>query len=244
MHSHFKAHTATYPGYAGNLPTLPVILQNYCPYIMPRAHSVHSLLSKKYKTFKFSQPWLDAFDEPEQCGLWFIWGDSGNGKTSFLMQLCKQLAPYGRVAYASLEEAGRKTFTAAVQRAGFTPKEASKIIFPDESIAELSERLHRHKAPKFIIIDSAQYMGLAWPQFLAIINEHPGKLFIIVSHADGKKPMGRTAVKMMYHADLKIWVEGYRAHSKGRYIGLNGGTYDIWPEGAELHWGTNPNPNN
>lgn len=204
---------------------------------MPRAHSVTSLLAKKFKTFKFSKPWRDAFGEPEQCGLWFVWGDSGNGKTSFLMQLCKELAPYGRVSYHSLEEAGRKTFKDAVRRANFTPQQARKIIFPDESVDDMRKRLLKHKAPKFVIIDSAQYLDMTARQFMAFIAEHPNKLIIIVSHADGKKPMGRPAVKMMYHADLKIWVEGYRAHSKGRYIGPNGGYYDIWPEGAERHWG-------
>jgi hypothetical protein len=42
----------------------------------------------------------------------------------------------------------------------------------------------------------------------------------------------------MYDASLKIWIEGYRAFSKGRYIGPNGGVYTIWEEGAEKYWGT------
>ena len=40
----------------------------------------------------------------------------------------------------------------------------------------------------------------------------------------------------MYDATLKIWVEGYRAFSKGRFIGRTG-KYDIWPEHAERYWG-------
>jgi len=40
----------------------------------------------------------------------------------------------------------------------------------------------------------------------------------------------------MYTADLKIWVEGYRAFSKGRTFGELG-YYTIWPERAEAYWG-------
>lgn len=38
-----------------------------------------------------------------------VWGNSGNGKTSFVMQLCKYLCRFGRVAYNSLEEGASLT---------------------------------------------------------------------------------------------------------------------------------------
>jgi hypothetical protein len=44
----------------------------------------------------------------------------------------------------------------------------------------------------------------------------------------------------MYDATLKIWVEGYRAFSKGRFIGSTG-QYDVWAEGAERYWGSKKN---
>ncbi|MEA4949586.1 MAG: ATP-dependent serine protease, partial [Petrimonas sp.] len=53
---------------------------------------------------------------------------------------------------------------------------------------------------------------------------------------DGKQPAGRAAKSVMYDADMKIWVEGYRAISKGRYIGEKG-YFDVWPEKALRYWG-------
>ena len=41
---------------------------------------------------------------------------------------------------------------------------------------------------------------------------------------------------MMYDADLKIWVEGYTAFSKGRFIGETG-KYTVWARGAAEYWG-------
>ena len=41
-------------------------------------------------------------------------------------------------------------------------------------------------------------------------------------------------------ATLKVWVEGYTAFSKGRFIG-DTGKYTIWAEGADRYWGNNNN---
>ena len=71
---------------------------------MKRALSVRDILDKKYNTFPFEGKWKEAFGTPERVGVWFIWGNSGNGKTSFVMQLCKELCKYDRVVYNSLEE--------------------------------------------------------------------------------------------------------------------------------------------
>lgn len=63
------------------------------------------LLAMKKQTYKLSDEWREAFGEPERNGVWFVWGRSGSGKTSFVLKLCKELCRFGRVAYDSLEEA-------------------------------------------------------------------------------------------------------------------------------------------
>lgn len=50
-------------------------------------------------------------------------------------------------------------------------------------------------------------------------------------------PAGKAAKSVMYDASLKIWVEGYKAISKGRFIGKTG-EYVIWDDGARGYWGT------
>ena len=55
---------------------------------MGRALTVTDILKVKHEGLKFSGAWADAFGEPERRGVWFIWGQSGSGKTSFTMQLC------------------------------------------------------------------------------------------------------------------------------------------------------------
>ena len=47
-----------------------------------RALTVKEVLKQKKRTFAFKGEWKEAFGEPERTGVWFIWGNSGNGKSS------------------------------------------------------------------------------------------------------------------------------------------------------------------
>ena len=92
------------------------------------------------------------------------------------------------------------------------------------------------KAPDIVVIDSFQYTQMSFKEYQGFKARHRDKLLIFISQADGNKPSGRTAVSVMYDAALKIWVEGYRAISKGRYFGSKG-YYTIWEERANIYWG-------
>lgn len=52
-------------------------------------------MSIRKRTLELQGAMRDAFGTPERSGVWFIWGNSGNGKTSFVMQLAKALTEYG-----------------------------------------------------------------------------------------------------------------------------------------------------
>jgi len=204
---------------------------------MARALSVTDLLNKKYKLFDFEGEWLDAFSKPEQRGVWFIWGGSGNGKTTFVLELVKYLARFGKVAYNSLEESSAHTMQEAFINTGMQEVERKVILIEGETLDELSERMSKRKSADIFVIDSIQYAELSYKKYKEFKEKHRDKLIILISHADGKQPEGRAAKSIMFDATLKIWIEGYRAFSKGRYIGENGGVFTIWHEGAARYWG-------
>lgn len=202
---------------------------------MKKALSTTDLLAKKFKLFSFTGAMNEAFSCPERSGTWFIWGNSGNGKTHFLLQLMKELCQFDKVLFNSLEEGDAHTLQKAwvqnnMQDCG------RKIQIINDSITELQERLDKRQSPRIIVIDSYQYTDLNFADYLKMKKKYPSKLFIFTSQADGKNPSTRPAVKVMYDSSLKIWVEGYKAFSKGRYIGTKG-HYTIWEEGAESYWG-------
>lgn len=203
---------------------------------MSRAWSVTDILNKKYKVIPFTGEWYNSFSQPEANGCWFIWANSGNGKTTFTLKLCKELTQFEKVLYNSLEEGSAMTMQLAFRKAGLATVKR-KLMLVCETIDELIVRLDKPKSQNIVVLDSFQYTGLTFERYRELIKRYPRKLFIIISQADGKQPSGRTAKRVMYDASLKIWVEGYKAFSKGRYIGPNGGEYIIWEEGAKRYHG-------
>lgn len=200
------------------------------------AKGVREMLSMKFDTFAFDGAWQDAFGTPERRGVWIVWGNSGNGKTSFVMQLCKYLCRFGRVAYNSMEEGACLTMQDTLRRFGMMEVNRRFLLIDNENMEQLSLRLKRQKSPDFVVVDSFQYTQMTYRQYLEFKERHRNKLLIFISHASGRLPSGRSANSVMFDASLKIYVEGYRAFSKGRFIGPKG-YYDIWSEMAAKYWG-------
>jgi len=199
-----------------------------------RAISVSQLEAMEFNELPFEGDWQALIGNPELSGSWLIWGDSGNGKTRFALQLCKYLAQFCRVAYNSMEEGASKSMKKAFREVGMNEVKCAVILLDNEPVDELKERLRKRRSPDVIVIDSIQYSGLNYRDYVALRAEFKNKLFILISHADGKNPSGRTAKSIRYDAFVKIRIEGYRAFALSRYGG--GQTYTIWKEGAEAYY--------
>lgn len=201
---------------------------------MARTLSAKQVLSIKYETVRLGGGWDDCVGPVELRGVWFVWGNSGNGKTSAVLSLCRELAAFGRVLYNSREEGVGLSMQNALRR--FNAGDlGSAFQLSCLTIDELTEKLSQRRSPKFVVIDSFQFMGFNYRRFRAFCERFPGKLLIFVSRAYGRQPEGRAAVSAMFDADCKIWVEGYKAVSKGRFIGETGEAV-IWEEGARKYW--------
>lgn len=204
---------------------------------MARAYSVDDIIRKKHRLIEWAGEWHQAFGHVGHVGVWFVWGNSGNGKTSFIIQLMKVLAQYYKVAFISLEEGSDYTVQKSFITHGLRESGKRIVVISDETIEEIEARMAKPKSPHVWIFDSFQYTDMNYKQYREFKTRHKNKLIVLISHADSKQPMGRSARSVMYDAALKIWVEGYRAISKGRYIGPNGGIFDIWKEGSNKYWG-------
>lgn len=145
------------------------------------------------------------------CGL--SGENSGNGKTSFVMQLCKELCKYDRVVYNSLEEGACLTVQNNLKMHGMS-EVSRRLAFIQEDMEALKARLRRHKSYNIVVVDSFQYTRMSYRDYIALKEAFPGKLFIFISHAKGKNPKGDAAESVMYDATLKIWVEGGKASAR------------------------------
>lgn len=204
---------------------------------MQRALSVMDILNKKRQLLSFEAEWLHSFGRPELTGAWLIWGGSGHGKTTFVMQLCKYLTRFERVLYDSLEEGDGESIKSALVRVNMREVRGRFTLVPGENIAMLKERLRKKKSPRIVVIDSLQYAGITYPEYTALRDEFKKHLFILISHAEGKLPSGKTANRVRYDAHVKGRVEGYMAFITSRYKEGDKIPFTVWKEGAEKYHG-------
>ena len=196
---------------------------------MARAASLDQVLRTRFKVLPFEGEWKDAIGCPELTGSWIIWGNSGNGKTRFALQLCKYLCQFGRVAYDSLEEGVSVSLVKAIKETHMMEVRKKFVVLDKEPIDRLTERLEKPKSPDIVCVDSLQYTGMSYEQYKALKERFPKKLFIWISHADGTLPEGRVAKKVRFDSNVKVFVQAYRAEPVSRYGG--GKPYIIWEEG-------------
>ena len=66
---------------------------------MARGITTKTLLSKKFKTFKFDGIWEKVLGEQERSGIWVIYGNEKNGKTTLALLLSDYLTKFENLNY-------------------------------------------------------------------------------------------------------------------------------------------------
>ena len=202
---------------------------------MKRAYSVDNVLNAKFHTLPFEGKWKEALGCPELSGSWFIYGDIKTGKTSFTMQLTKYITEFERVTYYSFEEGLSQSIQEVYRRENMKEASGKFILLNKEPIEDIIIRLKKPKSTNVIVIDTVQYASLKIEDYKQLIEMFPKKLFIYVSHVDGRRPEGRVARKIHQYSNLAIRVEGFKAFPVGRY---GGGTPIVVNETlANTYWG-------
>lgn len=188
------------------------------PTKVPRAYTYADAERTKYEEFDFQGEWLSHIGKPAKKGVWFVYGQSGQGKTSYSLKLAKYFTQFGRVLYNTLEQGNSKAFKMAMDRVNMGAV-GSKFTFVSESYDALTERLKRKRMPRIIIIDSLQYFfrGRAETDCYKLLETFPNTLFIFISHATtSNDPKGTIAQDMKYHADVKVFIEKFTAITNGK----------------------------
>lgn len=202
---------------------------------MKRAYSPKEIAAKKWVTLPWGEKWSKPFGEPADNASWFISGASASGKSSFVMQLAKELCKYGLVLYLSYEEGVNQSFQRRMDYLGMNEVQGKFRVVTDDSYEELVERLRKPKSPKFVVVDSFQVAkdsaGFSYERAVELMKRFPKKCFIYISQEKKSAPMGADAVKLRYICDMKVRVMGYKAYCQGRAIGEAGTYYVVWKEG-------------
>ncbi len=200
---------------------------------MKKALTVANILNQKVERIPFEGEWYQAFRQPQNKGVWFIWGSSGGGKSYFVMQLAKELAKYKKVLYNVLEEETDDTDFIDRTEALAMNEVAENYLAQRYEYKELVEYLQKRNSPDVVIIDSLTYFLNSFDDYMKLKRQFKNKIFIFTGHAQGANPRSELETRVQFDAKMKIFVNGYLASCKGRTIGPNGGHYISWKEGYE-----------
>jgi hypothetical protein len=208
---------------------------------MQRAISNNNVLTAQFDAVDFAGEWLASFGRPELRGSWLVYGGSGSGKTTFMLQLGKYLTQFCAVAYNSLEQGLSLSLKKAWERVDMAEAGSKIILLEKEPLKDLQARLRKRRSPDVIIIDSIHYwLGFSMSDYMDLIGKFKNKLFIFCAHEQKGEPRGSVAQYIRYNSDIKIHVEGYKAFVTSRYenkqAGEGGEDFVIWERGANEYW--------
>lgn len=206
---------------------------------MQKAISIDQLYKTKRNVLPLDEQWRDFMGSPECKGSIIIWGASGNGKTRFAVKMANYLSTFKKVVYNSIEEGDSATLSRAFQESGITTDNSNLTVLNMESITDLRARLSKQKSPDIVFIDSLQHWRISEVQYKELVTEFRNKLFVFVSHADGKEPAKAIGMAVKYDANVKISVDRFVAIATSRCEGCKNKPFVIWEEQARVLYGMN-----
>lgn len=199
---------------------------------LSRALNPRDIAAKKWVTLEWGEKWSRPFGHPAENAMWFICGKSASGKSSFVMQLAKELTNYGSVLYMSYEEGVSQDFQRRMEYLRMWEVGSRFKVAVEDSYEDLIERLKRPKSAQFVVVDSFQESGWHdYPKARDLVRMFPRKSFIFVSQEWKGQPAGKPSGHLRHLASMKVWVSGYKAYCQGRATSEAGSYYTVWEEG-------------
>jgi predicted ATP-dependent serine protease len=213
--------------------------------VIKKALTVANVINQKVTLINFSEhanELYQAFGDPQNKGVWFVWGSSGSGKSSLILDITKAFCKDLKAIHNELEEDLDDVDFINRLKLKNMQDVKENFLTAHYNHDELCTYLDKRDSPKVVIINSATYFFKDLQQYHEFAKKYKRrKIIIITGMAKGNNPYSELETKIMYDANKKIFCSGYLAACKGRTIGPNGGTYIIWQEGYEKLRGQQPN---
>lgn len=186
-------------------------------------------IDKQFVTLPFEGLFKDCFGEPEDNFSMIIYGESGNGKTEAEVKVCKELTKYGNVYFNSKEQGISRSLQTAWIRNGMHEVDGKVQVAHKEDYEHMIQRLKRKKSAKIVFLDSIQHSKLTYDRWLEMRRIFPKKIFVLISHSEGRKPQGADAKKIEYDVDIKCFVKDFLMYVRSRFGG--GASFMIYEKG-------------
>jgi hypothetical protein len=199
-----------------------------------KVFSFQKLANKKFKSFDWKGMLLDTLGNCETNFSMLIWGQSNQGKSTFVLKLMKELIPHGKIYFNSIEQGEGLSLQQASERIGLMAVKATEISIGNKhSYGQMVKALEKNRAT-IVIIDSIDYMGLTADQYRELRGKFPNKAFIMISwEGYGRKPQTQAGKDIKYMADIKCRVDSGVAFPESRFGETK--PFVILPEKAKQH---------
>lgn len=218
---------------------------------------------KKYKFLEISARFKSLLGNATDSFILVLYGFSGNGKTECAMQLATELSPIQKAAWWAYEQGHGADLQMATMRNEMekfsgsfyvidpnhiTPAELKEIqhLIPEKASEEKQQMLiyfyqfynyvAKRNSPKVHIVDSGDYTGWGWPQYVMIkkLAEDKGKIIIFLGHSESNGRIIKAIMRrIVFDGGMGFFVKDYICYPKKNRFG--GRTpYVIWEEEARL----------
>jgi len=141
--------------------------------------SLADFQKKDLKSIPFDREYLELVGEPKENFAWMIWGEKGNGKSTFALKLANYLANnHGTVLYNASEEKLEKSLQRKTKQF-----QSEFLILGQATTLDQLKRVLQNPKYRFVIIDSINDMAITPIQLKEVREEYPKRAFIWIMQA-------------------------------------------------------------
>ena len=180
-------------------------------------YNINTLKDKKFKTLAFNEQYVQLFGSPQRNFVAMCYGESGSGKSVFLLQFADYFARnFGKVLYNSHEEGVNQT---VVDRINNFDIGAKKLFIGNAlTFDEMCEKIERNYY-RLIIIDSVKYMNFTFAQLKELRTRFAKRQIVLIMVDFGKtKGSPQSGVDLLHASDVKMFFKDGVVSSVSRYL--------------------------
>ena len=172
---------------------------------------------KRFHVLEFNEFYAKLMGKPERNFTMMCYGESGSGKSVFLMQFSDYFAKtFGKSLYNSHEEGANQTIQNRINNFNIDAQKlfvADAMTF-DEMCTAIEKNYYR-----LVIIDSVKYMGFTFNQLRELRKRFAKRLLCVCIVDFGSSKGSPDSGKDLLHAaDVKMYFKNGRVYSISRYL--------------------------
>ncbi len=200
-----------------------------------KAYTYIDFKKRNFKTIKLEGEWKRHLGTIERSGSILVMGGSGHGKTTYVMQLAKEICKSEKVHYNTAEEGDCLSFNKSMDMNNIKLIK-SKFKYSKDNYDQMFQRLSIKRQPKVIIVDSVQYVFRKKNvnDYFKLLEAFPNTLFIWISHISKGMPKFAVANEIYWDCQNRIIIEDFKAkNDKSRTGGDETSPYVISQQKAD-----------